>query len=239
MANQTKNQSVQGAQGAQQDHGEYKYHFTLNGKELYFRKWRVKDRIALENAEGQSAVRQVLVYNCLEAKDIVLDDYEYQYVLIKLREASVGDGIDYEFICSHCNEKFTYKSKISDTMEPIHATYEPIVIEGYRIELGEVLNRKAYEKVIFGIKDITERKIADFVMHIRAINGNVKLGFKDLMAIITELDVDTFQDIWNQWSQVHFRINRIHKVECPHCRGLMMMEFDDLPGFFPEKWNMK
>lgn len=221
------------------DHGDYRCHLELNGKTIYFRKWRVKDRIALESAQGQSEVRQVLVYNCLEDKDIVLDDYEYQYVLIKLREASVGDEIKYNFVCNHCRAKFDYTAKISETMEPIHATYEPIVVDGYRIELGEVSNRGAYESVIFGIKDITERKIADMVMHIRAINGNMKLGYKDLMNLITEMDVDVFQEIWNQWNQVHFRLNRIHRVECPFCKKTMLIEFDDMPGFFPEKWNMQ
>lgn len=221
------------------DHGDYRQKLVLNGREIWFRKWRVKDRIALESAQGQSEVRQTLVYNCLEDKSVVLDDYEYQYVLIKIREASVGDDIKYEFICPHCNTKFDHVAKLSDTMEPIHATYEPIIVDGYRIELGEVQNRSAYESVIFNIKDITERKIADMVMHIRAVNGNMKLGYKDLMDLITEMDVDLFQEIWNQWNQVHFRINRIHKVECPFCKKSILMEFDDLPGFFPEKWNMQ
>lgn len=221
------------------DHGEYKCMFTLNGKEIWFRKWRVKDRIALERAEGQSAVRQTLVYNCLEDKDLVLDDYEYQYVLIKIRQASVGDTIKYNFVCSKCNTPFEYESSIDKTMEPIDANYNPIEVEGYRIELGPVINRKAYEDVIFGIEDITERKIADMVMHFRAINGNMKLGYKDTMAIITEMDVDVFQDIWNQWDQCHFRLNRIHPVNCPECNKEMLIEFDDLPGFFPEKWKME
>lgn len=222
-----------------EDHGEYKFSINLNNKQLYFRKWRVKDRIKLESAEGQSAVRQCLVYNCLEDKSIALDDYEYQYVLIKIRQASVGDGIKYSFICNHCQQKFDYDSKISDTMEPIHATYEPIVTDMYRIELGDVNNRKAYEDVIFNLQDITERKIADMVMHIKSINGNMKLGFKDIMDLISDMDVDVFQEIWNQWQQVHFRINRIHEIECPHCHNKMLVEFDDLPGFFPEKWNMQ
>lgn len=221
------------------DHGEYKHSFMLNGKELYFRKWRVKDRIALERAEGQSAVRQCLVYNCLEDKGIALDDYEYQYVLIKLRQASVGDDIRYNFVCNSCHERFDHDSHLTDTMEPIHATYEPIITDRYRIELGEVPNRKAYEDVIFGLNDITERKIADMVMHIRSINGNLKLGYKDIMDVFSEMDVDEFQEIWNQWNQVHFRINRIHEVTCPHCGSTMLIEFDDLPGFFPEKWNMQ
>lgn len=221
------------------DHGEYKYSLMLNGREIFFRKWRVKDRIALETAEGQSAVRQCLVYNCLEDKDIALDDYEYQYVLIKLRQASIGDDIDYNFICNNCHTKFDHKSKITDTMEPISATYNPIVTDMYRIELGEVQNRKAYEDIIFKLNDITERKIADMVMHIKSINGNMKLGFNDIMELVSEMDIDVFQDIWNQWNQTHFRINRIHEIECPHCHSKMVVEFDDLPGFFPEQWNMQ
>lgn len=221
------------------EHGEYNNSFILNGREIYFRKWKVKDRIALEKAESQSDVRQNLVYNCIEDKTIVFDDYEYQYVLIKLRQASIGDEITYHFSCEHCQTPFEYVSSLEETMEPIMANYAPIEVPGYKIEVGPVHNRKAYEKELFSISDISTRKIADFAMHIIAINGNRKYGFRDIMDILVELDVDTFQNIWNAWNQMHFRLNRVHRIECPHCNSSMLVTFDDLPGFFPEKWNMR
>jgi len=34
-------------------------------------------------------------------------------------------------------------------------------------------------------------------------------------------------------------MNNCSEVECPHCQSTELYEFDDLPEFFPNSWNLK
>ena len=86
--------------------------------------------------------------------------------------------------------------------------------------------------------NLSEKELLDFIFHIKSLNKNDAFTFEDILKMIDEIDLDEFTEIFSQWSNMRFRVNRNISAECPHCKKINRIYLDVLPGFFPSMWKI-
>ena len=217
----------------------YTFTFTLRDKKVNFRKWKVKDKKKfMENKRNTMLTKEALVYDCIEDKRIALSEEEYKYVLMKIREESVQEKVSYLFTCSACAEDFLYQADLNEIMKPEFKKYTDIVYKNHIFTISSIKNKEFYEEAMRSTTVTEERMLIDFILHVNAYNDNDGLSFSDINDIIINLDIDAFENIFKQWEEMRFKVNNVHAVKCPNCGVTEDYEFDDLPGFFPDSWNI-
>lgn len=215
----------------------FKHRIKIRDKVIEFRKWKVKDRKNFANAQGALEKRKALVYNCLKNPELPLDNEEYNFILEKIRAVSIKDEIGYNLKCSNCGKEFSLYVNINDVTDCAFSDYHPIEVDGIKIELQDVKNRDFYESAMKVVKDINEKYITDFALHIKSINDNTTLSFQDVVDFILDLDIDLYEEIFKQWDLIRFKCVNLQSVVCPHCSQETVYNFNDFPGFFPKSWN--
>jgi len=223
---------------------DYKFVLKIGNKQIKFRKWKVKDKkkyINSTNTEDDISIKEAIVYDCIDDKNIVLSEDEFRYALINIRAESVKTALVYNFECSSCENAYEFVTDVKDVVKPVFEKYKPIAVvssdTSYNIELGELCNRKFYEETMLKYKN--EVDIADFVLHIQSFNGDVSLTFDEIINIINEMDIDAFDKIFQEWVKTKFKLNMVSTVMCPHCNHEEQYLFDEFPGFFPSNWKTK
>ena len=145
--------------------------------------------------------------------------------------------IEFDFNCSDCSEEFNYLCDLEVIVKPVQKKYGDIITGSHSFKMGPLKNRSFYENEMKN-KNKEEKYIADFVLHVSTYNDN-DYTFEDMLHIIDELDIDIFEEIFKQWEDMRFKIDTDHIVKCPHCGYEELYEFDVLPGFFPDSWNIE
>lgn len=223
----------------------YNQTLVLRDKEIKFRKWKGKDRKAfiksLKNIQetqeiDEKATAEILVYNCLEDKNIVLTSEEFRYVIAQIRIASIGSTLDFNFECSECELDFNTSLELNDLVKPVFEPIQDIVVGDITIKLGNIRNKEYYDKAISDCKSDDEIYITDFIYRVHAINGNDTMTPQVLMDYFDNLDTDVLDSILDKWDTMKFKIDDIKVVKCSHCDFEEEYMFDDLTGFFPKSW---
>ena len=217
----------------------FDFSVKIGSKEIKFRKWKVKDKINLDKAKTTKEIRDAVVYNCLENPTEVLDDEQYQYVLTAIRNASYKVPMKYIFSCIACGQDFEYKVDPAEVFKAEFKDYVPIKTKNYEIIVQDIRSRESYEKLMTDESlNLSEKELLDFIFHIKSLNKNDAFTFEDILKMIDEIDLDEFTEIFSQWSNMRFRVNRNIEAECPHCKKINRIYLDVLPGFFPSMWNI-
>jgi len=215
---------------------EYPSNVRIHNKRVHFRKWKVKDKNKfLSNKSNKSKIKEALVYDCLKDQTAMSDE-EYKFMLIVIRDASLPGDISYEFTCE-CGFTYDYIPKLLDVMKPVFKGYGNISTSGVVFEMQPVQNREFYDRTLSDCSDM-EADLFDFLLHVKSLNQDVCLTFDQLLDFVNEMDVDVFEDVFLQWNSMKFRVNNVSPVTCPKCSLTQLYEFDDLPDFFPESWDV-
>lgn len=217
---------------------EYPLVTKLKNKNIQFRKWKVKDKKnILQSKDNAIQLKHALVYNCLKDKKIALTSEEYKFLLFKIRSESINSPILYNFSCDSCNEEFEYNADLNEIMKPTYIEKSLISVKNNTFKLQNIQNREFYENSIQNL-DESELDLVDFIFHIKSYNDDDTLGFDDLNEIINNMNIDVFSEIFSEWNKIKFKINNVYSVKCPVCGAYELYEFDDLPGFFPDDWDL-
>ena len=215
----------------------FDFSVKMGSKEIKFRKWKVKDKINLDKAKNTTEIRNAIVYNCLENPTEVLDDEQYQYVLTAIRNASYSVPLKYTFACVACGQEFDYQVDPKKAFKAEFKGYIPIKTKNYEIIMQDIRSRETYEKIMTDeTLNTSERELLDFIFHIKSLNKNDAFTFEEILKMVDEIDLDEFTEIFSQWNNMRFRINRNIEVACPHCKKINRIYLDVLPGFFPSMW---
>ena len=217
---------------------DFKFSLKIKDKTIKYRKWKVKDKKKfLSDKNNMTVVREALVYDCLEDSKICLSEEEYNFVLFNIREQSLDDKITYVFECPSCSEEFSYDADLTLVMKPEFKKAKEIDIDGHTFVLSEIRNKEFYEKTVSVLTDNEEINFSDFILHIDSYNDQ-NYSFDDMIEIFNNMDIDIFESIYTTWNNIKFKVNNRHDVQCPKCDEITTMEFDALPGFFPDSWNV-
>lgn len=215
----------------------FKYKIIIRDKTIEFRKWKVKDRKSLMSANNDVERRKALVYNCIKDQNIALDNEEFNFVLEKIRSVSVKDKLNYTLTCDECGKDFNLSVDIEDLIDCSFSDFEPLVYNDLIIEIQDIKNRDFYENTIVTVTDEQERFLYDLALHIKSINGNSSMSFQSVIDFLQDLDLDVYSSIYEQFNKIRFRCINLQSVECPHCHGETVFNFNDFPGFFPKSWE--
>ena len=211
----------------------------IHGKKINFRKWKIKDKnkfIEGTKIDNKKIIEEALVYDCLEDRNIPLTSEEYKYVLLQIRSNSISPFIEYKFKCDVCEKDYDYKANINVILVPNFNGYGTIISGDTEIEMGEIINKEVYDSVMEGCKSYEQEKIMDFIFHIKKIDDSDAFTLDMLIEKINNLDVQQGEDIFLQWEKMKFSLNDTHEVKCPFCDSTELIQFDDLPDFFPASW---
>lgn len=217
---------------------KYDYKTKIRGKNINFRKWKVKDKKKfLSNQDNQKIIREALVYDCLEDKTIALSDDEFKFMLFNIRYKSIPEPLLMEMECGECDEGFDLEIQYNDAVSVQgDDKYSEIEVRKHIFKMKDIKNRDFYEDMILNTEDPEEKKLIDFILHIDSYNDQ-DYDFDKMNEIIINLDVEDFEDIFIKWEKMRFQCNTISLVECPKCQYSDHFEFEHFPYFFPDSWG--
>lgn len=218
----------------------YDQEVKLRGKMIKFRKWKVKDKKKyLENIKDIPVAREALIYDCLEDKRIALDEEELKYMIVQIRNASIGDPIEYMFTCESCEEPYSYLANLKEIMTLEGNNTGEIAIGNTVFEMTNIQNKDFYQDMYLSAQSPEEKELVDFMLHVKSFNGNDGFTFDTLSEFISEMHVKEFEYVFDKWKEMRVQVDNISPVICPHCEHEEWYEFDALPGFFPQSWGVK
>lgn len=213
------------------------FKIKLNDCVVNARKWKAKDKIAFTDImlyeENKSELIDILVYDCLDEK-VALSKDEYKFVLSQIRTQTLGNNIKLQFNCEECNNRFDYIVDLDKTIKPIYSNIKEIHTEHYDIKLDKIKNVDFYKKVIGQAPDEL-----DFYMRIKSINDDEGLSLEEIVDIFENMDISDFDEIFEQWEKIKFKIDDTVNIQCTHCKSEKVYQFDEVPGFFPINWLKK
>lgn len=218
---------------------EYKFNMDFKGKTLKFRKWKVKDKIKFfegTKENDKNKIRDSLVYDCLENKNVVLNEVEYKYVLSYIRKTTIGDTIHYDLICDNCDNEHELDVNIDDVIIQQYDELKKVKTTNHIVHFDDIKNKDFYNNIIDKCKNSEEVKYMDMLLRISKIDSNDAFTFDELIEIFNEMDIDEAEEIINYYNENKFKLSLTKDIECPHCNNKTLYEFDFFPDFFPDSW---
>lgn len=217
---------------------DFNNYFILNGKQIYFRKWKVKDKLAINNAKTLYEKQKALVYNCLK-EYTPLDSQEYEYALIQIRNKSVKKPIRYTFQCSECGIEYEYIADLDKIISPKPAVFHEFYINNKLYCFSGIRNAEFYVNEMSKIDDLDLQQIFDIAMHIKILADSDAFTLEDVIKHINEMPVDEFAELANKFYEQRFSISKVTTVECSNCHHQERFYFDSFPDFFPDGWEIE
>lgn len=211
----------------------YDKKITLNGYEVNARKWKAKEKFKFKeiiNKDDNKELVKILVYDCLD-KEVAFSEDEYKYVLAQIRSHSLGETIKLEFNCESCDTRFVNEINLNDVLKPEYEAIKPIITNKHVIKIGEIKNKDFYKKVISQAPDEL-----DFYLRIDTINDEECYSIEEVIKYFSEMDIDEFENIINQWEKIKFKLNDNYSIKCTKCEASTNYQWDEIPGFFPNSW---
>lgn len=219
--------------------GKVEYKIVELDKKYKIRKWKAREKReflnTIKNGESLDTLQGVLVYNCIEGEAAFNPD-EFKYMMSQIRQYSIGNTVDLEFYCKCCKNKFLKNIEIDKLIKPIKSNKKEIKSKNYNIIIGEIKNPNYYKSITEDINYISYTKEVDFYLRIVSINDNDCMSLDEIIDLFDNMDIDEFDNIFNQWEDIKFKIDDKYNVECSSCNDSVVYSFDEIPGFFPPSW---
>lgn len=217
---------------------------TISGIEIEYRKWKVKDKLELDKVDSDTSLtqldrqlkkREIFVYNCMKERK-QLDIEQYNYLLSLIRDYSLHNKIEFSLECSKCKAQFHRQFSTPEIITFRDSEYKEIKVSDKTFKLGNVTNEN-YDRDILNSFSNAERFIVDFAYHVQEVNGET-LDFKDVIDILTDLDVDDYQTLFTEYDSQKSLCDFSKGITCPECGNIEIYQFDNLTSFFPSSWNV-
>ena len=209
-----------------------------NEKEVEIRPWKAKDKKAFiklledkgENVTGED-ITNVLVRSCMSDPEIFLNPDEAQYLIMKIKEISIGNNISFDMDCDNpdCGKNFDVNITFDDITH-----YQPSKFphQGKVISWREIPSQKIFDDVI---KSTDEAYMdVEMVLHMDSINGQPIASFQEALEIVDEMELKQTEEIEQEYSEVVAFLELGTKIKCPHCGYEDDYQFDIIPHFFDE-----
>lgn len=214
------------------------YDLDLGSQVIKFRKWKNKDRKKFKELIKQDNNNQVLiakhtleclVFSCLD-KEYALSPDEIQYVLTKIRQASIGQFTEFKYVCDNCGSE-NVKELNLDSISFNATDVTEIKTDNYIIKLAPVRNIKKYNELIINSGSVLD----DLLLRIESINGQTDFSKESLEALFDELETDELDNILDQFKK-RFSIKNTVEYTCKNCNYKKTLVFNEIPDFLPESW---
>lgn len=207
-------------------------------KEVTLAPWKAKTKkefIKLVQRKGDeisgNELADVLIRQNIDKPDIFLNPDEAQYILIKLKEISIGDEVKFDMDCDNekCKKTFAVQLSLNDICKYTPSKY-PSKTENF--SWREIPNQKVFDD----ISDNTEETYVniEMMLHLDAINGEESVSFLDTLDKVDNLSLKDTDELEAQYFSVMAYLEMGSEIECPHCKHKEDYQFDIIPHFFEE-----
>lgn len=207
-------------------------------KEVTITPWKAKHKkqfIKLIESKGDNITGEelanVLVRQNIDKPDIFLSPDEAQYLLIKIKEISISENVDFNMECDNpeCNESFDVHLTLDKITHYTPSTYSKSELVNWR----DIPSQTVFAKVC---ADNPDENVTDveMLLHIDAINGEPTIDFKTTLDIMDELDLKYASEIERNFMSVMPFLEMGTSIKCPHCSYEDEYQFDIIPNFFEE-----
>jgi hypothetical protein len=231
-----------------EDLTQYKYSVELgNDKVIHYKNWtgRTKKLLKKELKDLQreedvdiDSILETLVRDYIIEREIYLSPVEIQYLIVKIREVSVGDTYSFYSTCPTCKLSQEITAKTSDIYRytkgkyPYQSGEYEFVDIPLQSDLDTLYKTMIDSETYDGITTKTDLEIA---MHIK--NGN--LSPFEILDIIDEMGLIELKTIMKTLSDVAPKMEmsideKCDNEECPDYRKTVTFKADEIPDIFDD-----
>ena len=200
--------------------------------------WRAKtkkDFIKLfkekeENVSEQDII-DILIKPYIDNKEIWLSPEEVQYILIKIRELSIEDNLNFSVDCTLCNNSFNIDIPINE-LYTFKENNFPVEIKDY------VTFRELYDSNI--VEEFKEKYKNEYIplsliimlLHIENYKNTKITSFEQILEIYNNLTFKEEEILNKTYNENKASLDIEGKFICPHCETSDTYKFDVIPTFF-------
>lgn len=230
---------------------EYPHSLTIRDQVINYRSWKLKDKskytsliadvekrkdslTSADQSDFTRAFRQILVLDCIE-QDIVLNNDEFQHIMVQIRSKSINHGIVLEMECSNCSADYDHELDIIKVLVSTASNFKTLNAGKLSLEFKRPINQKMYNDLQSRASSEFEALYIDFIQHIYTVNGDI-LTSEEKIELFNEQDVNDIEKIFAEWEPMRFKTNRLSSSQCTSCSHIEEFIVDDIPGFFPISW---
>ncbi len=230
-----------------EDIAKYKFKVKLGAnKTVRFRNWTGKTKKEFKHMiENLSDVDSL---DMDETMDILLRDYIYdsemyfseteqQYMILKIREVSLSDKVEYHSACPECNEIQKISSNIDKVYKYTESKFpkknKQLDIEYIDIETQNLLDTQ-WENIKYSpnYDNITTKSDVEIAMHIKKENTS-SLEILDMIDEMTLSDIEILMNGLHECaSKMEMGVEEY--CENPKCRKKVYFATDEIPDVFEE-----
>jgi len=219
----------------------YNYSCLISGKKVKFRAWTTKEEknyLILRESSNLSneSLFNTLIAPCLEDNTIELDENERQYLLVKIREISIGETFPIKFICDKCKEVNEQDVELEKAVHFSGNSYGNIEEGDYIFNIG-----KPTEKALLRLNSEEakaskiERAFINFVISTKEVtykgSKNNTFNYQELYEFVEGLPNDVFKSLYEKFSKVTSSLSIHCEVNCINCDHEKKLTFKDIPNF--------
>jgi len=223
----------------------YNYSVEINNKKIYFRPWNTLDEknylLNISSRDDENVpiddLWNILIIPCIKDKNIELNEIEKKYLMIKMREISIGDDIEIRYICNHDNCKTVNEININinDVLEYKNNNFQTIKYDEIEITFNEpktqnLKNRlKEYEINTFNYNFI------NFLIHIESYKYNDILyehfSFEELKQFFESVPSKIYNKLYKEFTNMLGKISFNIETKCITCGNTNIIETENIPNF--------
>lgn len=223
---------------------KYPYEIKLGeNKTVSFKPWTGKTKKKFkkiftnqdidENDINLKQIVKVLINDQLQEQDVYLSDAEQQYLLAKIREQSIGTGIEFTSFCKYCNEEQNIKTTIKKAVKFKPSTFP------FKVENGDLIDiekSSTLEKAVLEL--ITDNENYDGL----TTEGDIVLALhlkldgtkttQEVLNKMDEMELVPLKNILDAYDEHIASIEIFIEQDCKKCGELNKFSSEEIPDLY-------
>lgn len=163
---------------------------------------------------------------------------ELIFMLYKLRSASLGEDIEFSYVCQSCNHSYNESKNLLENAQFTPGQYDVLEVGGHEFKLEPTINREIYEQKIDGIDSDLEKLYIEMLLRMSQFNYNGTTyegyGFDELKEYIKKLNISLYNEIIEGYLEKTPNFVCVIESTCPNCQNSVSIDADIIPAFFSD-----
>ena len=209
-------------------------------KEVEILPWKTKTKkeflkTVKEFAENGKEMKEddilrVLLYPYVNTKNIYLSDDEKQYLLVKIRDISLPQDIEYTINCSNCDGIIDVRCKPLEMVNYQENQY-PVIKNDILWEDLQGDTKPLIQSIIRKYGDYLPQTI-EMLLHIKKYKDEEITDFEKMIEIYEDLSLMESETIVDTYDEVKSKMLIEKDIKCDLCEFEDTYYFDTIPDLF-------
>jgi len=211
----------------------------LNGKLIKYRPWKTKEEkeyLVLSEIEDEMPLEKLynaMVLPCLENPEIELSSIEKEVLMVKIRQKSVGESIEFSYKCvnEECNKVAESEIQIEDMYQYTPSLLDSVTFDEITVTFKKTIPDDTNEY------NAKEQLFMEFVNAVESITIDNEV-YKDftlaeIADYFDDMEAMDFDKFYGYYHENKESILYYAEAECLFCGTLQNINIDQIPNFFP------